>query len=660
MAKTASATAELMKSRSRLFDNLLRRGHLKIRTRLTVCFVAIFLLMLAANLVAVWQFHRTTASAQRLNQADQISLAGVLVHLDVDSLKNRLASLADTQSGPEFASEATSLRRKFVEDVNNAESLFSASTDIEHDPVILSTLQTLQVTLPSQVDRVIGLAALNDWPAVRLRLTDQIQGLLDLSSLLVERADRDVSQQRAEAIESAQRASRQLSLVLSATAILTMLIAVLLGWYVTRTITEPLSQLNAGAQALARGEFQHEVKVTGADELATLGKAFNYAARRLRELYRGLRDSEDALRRSEKELRDLIENVPAMVFIDLPGHSNAFASRRWREYTGMSAGFGWQSVVHPEDLDRHLEKWRACSATGEPFEDEARFRRAADGEYRWFLVRAVALRDENRTIVNWKGILTDIEDRKRAEEERERLRQLEADLAHVNRVTTMGELTVSLAHELNQPIAAAITSANASLRWLERDPPDLARARAAIVRIDRDATRAGEIIKRLRAFFKKDGPQRQLVDLNELAREMIDLLRSEANRYSISMSTDLAANLPNIAADRVQIQQVFMNLMLNAIQAMKDTKGQLTVKSLSGRDGRLLISISDTGVGLPPDKADQIFNAFVTTKPEGTGMGLAISRSIIESHGGHLWATNNAGPGVTFHFNLPTKEVTDT
>jgi PAS domain S-box-containing protein len=656
MAHIASVAAEPIKARPRL-RNLLLRGRLRIRTRLTACYVAIFLLMLVTNLIGLWQFRRMATSSQRLNQADQISLAAMVVHLDINTLRNRLAALADTQAGPKFASEAGSLRRKFLEDITHVQQLFSASTDVEHDPVILSALETLHVTLSAQVESVMALAAVNDWPAARLRLNNQMQGLIDLSSLLVERVDHEVSRQRAVAIQSAQQANRQLFLVLPATALVTMLIAVLLGWYVTRTITEPLSQLYVGAQALARGEFQHEVKVTGQDELGTVGDAFNYAARRLRELYDGLRDAEEAARRSESELLDLVENIPAMVFIALPGLANGFASRGWREYTGLSAegtiGSGWQSVIHRDDLERHLEKWRVCLATDRPFEDEALFRRAADGEYRWFLVRAVPRREDG-AMVKWYGVLTDIEDRKRAEEERERLRQLQAEIAHLSRVTTMGELTASLAHELNQPIAAAITSANACLRWLDRDPPDLDRARAAIARVDRDATRAGALIQRLRGFFKKDAPpQQQFVDLNEVAREMVELLRNEAYRYSVSTRTNLAPHVLQVIADRVQLQQVFMNLMLNAIDAMKDTGGELMIESGCSEDGHVMISVSDTGIGLPDGNKDRIFNAFFTTKPEGTGMGLAISRSIIESHGGRLWATNNAARGATFYFTLP-------
>ena len=248
-------------------------------------------------------------------------------------------------------------------------------------------------------------------------------------------------------------------------------------------------------------------------------------------------------------------------------------------------------------------------------------------------------------------------ERKLAREERERLRQAQADLAHINRVTTMGELTASLAHEVNQPIAAAVTDANTCLRWLMRDPHDLEEARQAASRIIKDSTRAAEIISRVRQLFKKGTPQRELVDINEVIQEMVVLLRSEAARYSISVRTELAADLPHVTGDRVQLQQVLMNLMTNGMDAMKDVDGtcELIIRSQQAEDGQLMVSISDTGAGLPPQKADQIFNAFFTTKPQGTGMGLRISRSIVESHGGRLWAADNAPRGASFHLTLPIK-----
>jgi PAS domain S-box-containing protein len=791
--------------------------------------------------------------------------------------------------------------------------------------------------------------------------------------------------------------------------------------------------------------------------------------------------AEEAAQRSEKELRDAIENVPEMVFIARPGPSNVFASRRWREYTSLSledtAGSGWESAVHPEDLERHTQKWRVCSGTGEPFEDEARYRRAANGEYRWFLVRAVPLRDEHGNILRWYGILTDIEDRKRAEalltgekrilemvakgdslaqildglcrlveeqssgvlasvlliednrlrhggapslpkaytdaidgvpigpcvgscgtaaytgkqvivediatdplwvdyraaalphslracwstpifstqgkvigtfamyyreprrpsvrdqgiieqithlagvaierkliqealrrseaylaeaqrlaktgswaynpltgksvywsdemfrilgldsregpnsenfwqlvhpedrervqerverevhekkeyvdeyrmvlpdgtikhvldighpvfddagavvefvgttvdvterkraekelrdseelkrriiesssdcikvmdldgnllfmsgggqqlleidniqpylnacwidfwqpedrlkireaiaaakagalgkfqafcpsakgaprwwdvvitpicnadgqpeqllsvsrditeskraeQERERLRQIEADLARVNRVSMMGELTASLAHEIKQPITAAVNNAEACLQWLTRDQPDLVEMREAATEMVKDARRAAEIVTRTRSLFKKEEIKREVIDLNEVIRDTLFLIREEANRRLISVRTKLDADLPRISGDRVQLQQILINLMVNGLEAMNSTTGELIIRSQRDEQGRPLISVSDAGIGLPVG-GDKIFDAFFTTKPQGTGMGLAISRSIVESHGGCLWATANSGPGATFYFTLSNLELPST
>jgi PAS domain S-box-containing protein len=355
-------------------------------------------------------------------------------------------------------------------------------------------------------------------------------------------------------------------------------------------------------------------------------------------------------RREERKLREAIETIPAMALILGPDGAVQFRNRRWIEYTGLSqlgsaAGFE-KTAVHPEDLDRIVRRWSASLASGEPYEDEMRVR-SSDSEYRWFLGRAVPLRDKRGKVVKWYGAATDIQDRKRAEE-------LQAELAHTNRVSTMGELIASISHELAQPITITTANAKASLRWLQRDPPDLMEVRKGTERIMEAGNLASEIINRLRSLYKKSSPKRELVAINDIIGEMVLLLRSEANGYAVSIPTDLAADLPKITADRVQLQQVLMNLMLNGIEAMKEAGGVLGVKTGRGEGGQVLISVSDTGVGLPAGRSDEIFNAFFTTKLQGSGMGLAISRSIVESHGGRLWATSNDGRGATFHFTLPT------
>jgi PAS domain S-box-containing protein len=307
--------------------------------------------------------------------------------------------------------------------------------------------------------------------------------------------------------------------------------------------------------------------------------------------------------------------------------------------------------VHPEDR----LKWKGIieRAILEKSDYDREFRIVLpNGIMKWIHTVGHPVFSEAGELEGFVGTSTDITERKRAEQEREKLRQLEADLAHINRVSMLGEMAASLAHEIKQPIAAAITSANSCVEWLSHEPPNLDRARAAAARIDKYGNRAAEIIDRMRSFYKKSPPQRELVDVNGIIHEILMLLKGEATRSPITMRTDLSAELPRIMVDRVQLQQVFMNLMINGIEAMDGSGGELTVKS-ELQDGQLQFSVSDTGVGLPTEKMEQIFSAFFTTKPQGSGMGLAISRSLVESHGGQLWASVNHGGGATFHFTLP-------
>jgi PAS domain S-box-containing protein len=325
-------------------------------------------------------------------------------------------------------------------------------------------------------------------------------------------------------------------------------------------------------------------------------------------------------------------------------------------YDPADGPLDWQKRlqrIHPEDR----LKWESTieRAIMEKADYDQEFRiLLPNGMVKWIRTVGHPVLSDAGELEEFVGSSTDITERKSAEQEREKLRQLEAELAHTNRVSTLGEMAASLAHEIKQPIAAAITSANSCIEWLAHEPPNLDRARAAAVRIDKYGNRAAEIIDRIRSFYRKSPPQRELVDGNGIIQDMLTLLKGEATRHSVAMRTELATELPKIMADRVQLQQVFMNLMVNGIEAMQDSGGELTVKSQL-QDSQLQFSISDTGVGLPAEKMDQIFSAFFTTKPQGSGMGLAISRSIVESHGGRLWASANAGRGAVFYFTLPTE-----
>jgi PAS domain S-box-containing protein len=313
--------------------------------------------------------------------------------------------------------------------------------------------------------------------------------------------------------------------------------------------------------------------------------------------------------------------------------------------------------VHPEDRDRvRREAFLERPDEGSDFDVVFRIV-LPEGAIKHIRSTGHPVRNISGDLVEYVGTSMDVTERKRADEERERLRQAQADLVHVSRVTTMGELTASLAHEVNQPIAAAVTNANTCLRWLARDHPNVEEAREAAMRIMKDGTRAAEIISRIRLLFKKGTAQRELVDVNEAIRDMIVLLRSETTRNNILVQTELAADLPEVMADRVQLQQVLMNLMINGIEAMKDVDGtrELAIRSQLKENEEVVVSVTDSGVGLPPQQKEQIFDAFFTTKPHGTGMGLRISRSIIESHGGRLWAGDNSPRGASFCFSLPTK-----
>jgi PAS domain S-box-containing protein len=468
-----------------------------------------------------------------------------------------------------------------------------------------------------------------------------------------------------------------------------------------------------------------------------------------------------------------------------------FVNQRLLEYTGLPLedvkGWGWTAEWHPEDCATLVEEWRAALAAGEPFNKEARLRRA-DGEYRWFLLRAVPLRDELGNIVKWYGTTTDIEDRKRAEEalrrseaylaeaqrlsrtgsfgwnvssgelfwseenfrifgydratkptvqlvlqrvhpddialvqqliERashdgkdwdlehrllmpdgsvkhlhvmahasrdesgnlefmgavmdvtaakraeEELHQARADLAHVTRVTTLGELTASIAHEVNQPIAAVITNADAGLRWLAAQPPDLEEARQALGRIINGGNRASEVIDRIRALVKKTPPRKDRLDINEIILEVIALTRSEVHRNRVALQAQLLSDLAPISGDRIQLQQVILNLIINAIEAMSGvSEGPREVLVGSGNDDSdgVLVAVHDSGPGLDAERLNHLFDAFYTTKPNGLGMGLTISRSIIEAHGGRLWATPNVPRGAILQFMLPAdgEEVSST
>jgi PAS domain S-box-containing protein len=374
--------------------------------------------------------------------------------------------------------------------------------------------------------------------------------------------------------------------------------------------------------------------------------------------------AEEALRKSENYLAEAQRLT----------HIGSWASdgttreaRYWSEEMFRIFGFDpqqgfperdqWLQRIHPEDRDK-VKREASNRMFVQKVESDIEFRIVLpDGTVKHIHGLAHPVLGPNEELIEVVGTVVDITEHKNAEEAHDRLRQLEADLAHINRVSTMGELTASLAHEIKQPIGAAVTNAEACVRLLNRKQPDVPEAREAALEMVKDSRRAADIVDRVRLLYQKGSPQLEIIDINELVKEMVTVLHNEANRHSVVIRTEHPEGLPAVMADRVQLQQALMNLMLNGIEAMQDTGGELHIKSQLAEDSQVLISVTDTGVGLPTEKTDQIFNAFFTTKAHGTGLGLAITRSIVESHGGRIWATANSGPGTTFRFTLPQRRA---
>jgi PAS domain S-box-containing protein len=500
-----------------------------------------------------------------------------------------------------------------------------------------------------------------------------------------------------------------------------------------------------------------------------------------------LRESEARLSKAERELQHMLDSIPTMIVRGATNGYIEYLNKQWFEYTGTTLetarGFRWQQSLHPDDKDRLVEFGARFVASAEPADCEARLRRF-DGEYRWFLFRPAPARDEAGTFVAWYGIVTDIEDRKRAEAElrrsetllaegqrlsltgtfswlvdtnriafsqellrifefepgafltlgrlRERthpedralmdekvsavragrdtpeyeiklrmpdnrikyiriigrlirrqdgrleclgairdvtqgrnaeasLDKVRSELAHVTRAVSLGALTASIAHEVNQPLAGIITNASTCLRMLAADPPNVEGARETARRTIRDGNRAADVIARLRALFSRKASGTEAVDLNEATREVLSLVSSDLRRNSIILRVELDDDNPLfVIGDRVQLQQVILNLVRNASDAMSEVNNRprhLLVRAGREEDGSARVIVRDMGIGLEPQSIERLFDAFYTTKSDGMGIGLSVSRSIIESHGGRLWAEPNDGPGATFSFSIPRQDT---
>jgi len=371
-----------------------------------------------------------------------------------------------------------------------------------------------------------------------------------------------------------------------------------------------------------------------------------------------LKRAEENLRTSEWNLRRLTETIPQMLWGAKPDGVIDYCNSRLLEFTGFTAaevmGEGWKKLVHPDDLDQAARAWMTSVATGAPYQAEARLIHAADQSYRWCLATALPLRDEDGRILKWHGACVDMHDWKEAQDE---LRETQAELAHITRVMTMGQLTASIAHELNQPLAGIMTNAGTGLRMLTAEPPNVDGARETARRTIRDANRASEVIARLRALFAKRDTVSEIVDLNTAVQEVAALSLNELQRDSISLRLSLARNLPYVMGDRVQLQQVTLNFILNAAESMaevRDRAKEIVVSTMLEATGYVRVAVKDAGDGIDPASAEKLFTPFYTTKSNGMGIGLSVSRTIVEQHQGRLWAEQNDGPGSTFSYSVPS------
>jgi C4-dicarboxylate-specific signal transduction histidine kinase len=315
-------------------------------------------------------------------------------------------------------------------------------------------------------------------------------------------------------------------------------------------------------------------------------------------------------------------------------------------------GAGWMVTVHRDDIESMSRAWTGAVSSGEPFQQEFRCLRAADHAYRWCISRALPLRDPSGRILKWFGTVVDLHDWREAQQA---LRMTQAELARVSRLTMMGELAASIAHEVNQPLTAVTNNGSACLRLLANRSLEPEVLRRALEEIVADGTRASAVIARIRGFIKKAPVEKTMLDVNEVIQEVLALAGHELHKNQVLVECQLEKTLQLVRADRIQLQQVLLNLIMNGIEAMTGANNQprvLAVKSGVDESGDVLVAVRDSGPGLGSE-GDRLFTPFFTTKANGMGMGLPISRSLIESHGGRLWATTNSPHGAVFSFTLP-------
>ena len=754
-------------------------SNVDIKTRLTFCFVLIIALMSMGTGILLWQSHVMRTQANRLKEMDEQFMEVQRVRSLVLSFRNESEQVVRARNLARLQQEAPALRNQLNDSLRQTQTVFRGiEPNNILDPSVLPTLETIQGVLPSQVDSLTTLASVGDWEALRQRVEQPLDVLNSLSAELVDAASGDVQNKRSEAARQIERAQIRTLFILTAVGGLTIVIAALLGFGITQTITRPLRSLVDAASALASGEFSHHVPVQGRDELAHLSQVFNQTTVKLQDLYENLRRSEQELRNvvnampamiwratsrgeidlwnrtmiemigkteetsesldlfsrvdpeqvaavqerwsrsvqsgipyedayrmlandgkyhwylvrgeplhddseniinwfgihsnidalketehalqmREHELVGIIETIPSMLWSTWPSGEPNHLSQRILDFLGATfeefVNRGWESFIHPDDREETAKAFFRAIETGESYSAINRLRRA-DGEYRWHHTMGEPLRDSQGKIIQWYGLSIDIDERKRAEDH---LRDTRIKLAKASRLATVAELAGSIAHELNQPLMSILANAQAAKRWLNAAPPNVMEMNSSIERIIRDARAADETMQHIRALFKQESFDKKHVNIPDIIREVVRIVREDPKKRDVPIEYHFEESLPAVPVDQIQIQQVLINLIVNAIEALEGQQvaALVVLRAVTDSNG-MLIQVIDNGPGV--DDPDRIFDAFMTTKEKGMGIGLAVSRSIVEAHGGRLWAEINKTGGATFNVALPLSHASPT